>query len=89
MRPSHVAVTLLGILTSVFGQLEDPSFDTITSPSQGQVVQAGSPFDITWSPGGVTGTISITLLGGSSKITLQTVSVIASTYNLPENGSKF
>lgn len=54
-------------------------FDPITKPTQGEMVPAGSTYQIVWQPSAARpGSIKIGLLGGSSPSTLSVVATIAS-----------
>jgi len=76
MRYSIISAAILALASSVFAQTA--GFDAITSPSQGQNVVAGSSLDIIWQPGSQTGTITITLLQGSSPAFLSPGQTVAS-----------
>ena len=53
-------------------------FDVFSQPPNGTTIPAGSTYDIEWAPAGVTGTVTITLLGGADGQHLQILNNIAS-----------
>ncbi|PSS27975.1 hypothetical protein M430DRAFT_15209 [Amorphotheca resinae ATCC 22711] len=75
MRSSFCAA-VLALASSVVAQT--PHFDVMSSPTQGQVIPAGSSFDIIWDPNSVPGTITITLIQGPASNALVKGPVIAS-----------
>ncbi|KAL3423718.1 hypothetical protein PVAG01_05465 [Phlyctema vagabunda] len=96
MQFSFISATLLAIASLATAQTA--GFDAITSPAEGTVAAAGSPLEIVWQPGDVTGPITITLLQGATPSTLQLGDVIAAsidnslgkfTYNIPATAGSF
>jgi len=77
MRYSAVSVAVLALASSVVGQF----FDNILTPTRDEVLNAGEPFDITWAPEGVDGTIKLILWQGKDNLTLQTGPTIKSGVN--------
>jgi hypothetical protein len=75
MRFSFLSAAVLAFASSVAAQ---DFFDSITSPTRDQMLVAGTPFDITWAPLKVDGTVKITLLEGNTNVTLADGPVIAS-----------
>lgn len=70
MRYSFISTAILALTSSVFAQTAN--FDSITVPTQDQVVAAGSTLDITWEPSTVyNGPITIQLLQGATPSTLE------------------
>lgn len=74
MRYSFASV--LALATAVLAQTDN--FDVISKPTDGSVVPAGETYTIVWAPTAEynNDTITLTLLGGATSKTLQTVSVI-------------
>lgn len=60
----------LALISSVFAQTE--GFDAITSPTEGQILQAGQTYTITWDPTAEynSDTVTIRLLQGADQNTL-------------------
>ncbi|KAL2131159.1 hypothetical protein VTI74DRAFT_5470 [Chaetomium olivicolor] len=68
-------------------QAQVDGFNPITKPSRGEVVVAGSTYEIVWEPSAAyPGSITIGLLGGSSPSTLSIVDTIAKGVD-PSKGS--
>lgn len=66
---------ILAFASSVLAQT--PGFNPITKPTKDEVVPAGEIYEIDWQPSdNYTGTVTLSLLGGSSPSTLQDISVI-------------
>lgn len=66
---------LLALASSVLAQTS--GFDPITKPNKGEVIPAGSTFEIQWqASANWTGPVTIGLLGGPDAGGLQPVSVI-------------
>ncbi len=63
-------------------------FDVFQQPGQDATVPAGTTYDIEWTPAGVTGTVTIGLLGGADAGHLQVLSNVACEYmdSPPEQG---
>ena len=80
MRPSFVSAALLALFSSVVAQT--PGFDVISSPTAGQVIPAGSSFEIKWDPNGLAGFVSITLIEGPTAASLVKGPVIACSWCL-------
>lgn len=72
----YTATSILAFASAVLAQTAN--FDVISKPTDGSVVPAGETYTITWSPTAEynNDTITLTLLGGATSKTLQTVSVI-------------
>jgi hypothetical protein len=69
MRYSFISAAILALSSSVFAQTS--GFDAISSPTSNQNVPAGTSLDIVWQPStNYTGTVTITLLEGSTPSTL-------------------
>lgn len=77
MRYSFVSAAILALASSVVGEI----FDDIILPTTDQIIPAGKPFNITWLPAGVDGTITISLLQGPTNISLATGPVIKTGVN--------
>jgi hypothetical protein len=76
MRYSFISAAILALTAGVFAQTTN--FDPITAPTQDQNVPAGTSLNIVWQPSTTyTGTITITLLEGSSPSTLALGPVIS------------
>jgi len=86
MHYSLAFAAVLAFVSSVFAAAT-PGFDAISSPTQDQVVIAGSPLDIIWAPEKVTGTITITLLQGPNPSSLAFGPVVAA--NIENSLGKF
>jgi len=66
------------ILLCVGALCQTPNFDEITKPAKDEKVPAGSTYTITWKPSpDYTGSITLSLLGGSSPSTLTDLGTIA------------
>lgn len=76
MRFAAISAAILGLASSVLAQTA--GFDVITKPGNFENVTAGTTYEIVWQPGGVTGTVSLSLIGGSSQATLTDKGPIAS-----------
>ena len=63
-------------------------FDVFQQPGKGATIPAGTTYDIEWAPAGVTGTVTIGLLGGADAGHLQVLSNVAGKYidSPPEQG---
>jgi len=68
-------LSLLALATPFFPQ--PFAFDTITQPLEDATFAVGSPLDIVWEAGSVTGTITINLLQGATNTTLSLGQVVA------------
>jgi len=75
MRYTFVSAAILALAASTVAQF----FDSISAPTKDQTIPAGQPFDIVWAPEGVTGTITIQLMQGSTNVTLNAGPVIKCT----------
>ncbi|CAK7205640.1 hypothetical protein SEUCBS139899_008419 [Sporothrix eucalyptigena] len=72
----YTAATLVAFASAVLAQTAN--FDVISKPTEGTVVPAGETYTIVWAPTADynNDTITLTLLGGATSKTLQTVAVI-------------
>lgn len=71
-----VSTAFLALASSVLAQT--PGFDPITKPTKGEVIPAGSTFEIEWEAStNWTGPVTIGLLGGPDAGGLQPISVLA------------
>ena len=72
----YTAASILAFASAVLAQTAN--FDVISKPTDGSVVPAGETYTITWAPSTEynNDTITLTLLGGATSKTLQTISVI-------------
>jgi hypothetical protein len=75
----YTAASILAFATAVLAQTAN--FDVISKPTDGSVVPAGKTYTITWASSTEynNDTITLTLLGGATSKTLQTISVIKGT----------
>jgi hypothetical protein len=72
------AAALLAFVAYAVAQDTTPGFDPISKPGDKEAVPAGSTYQIVWQPSTVyTGPVSLTLIGGATTGTLDTVAVIA------------
>jgi hypothetical protein len=76
MRFSSSLGAVLAFASAAFAQTA--GFDPITKPTSGEAVPAGQTYEIVWLPSAqYPGTIALSLLGGATPSTLQTVATIA------------
>ncbi|RDW74001.1 hypothetical protein BP5796_07443 [Coleophoma crateriformis] len=68
MRYSFLSAAVAALAS--FASAQTAGFDAISKPTSGQILTAGSPFQIVWAPT-AEGTITITLLQGATASTLQ------------------
>ena len=79
MRFTVSAATLLALVAKVLAQDPTADFDPILTPGEGETLDAGSKYTITWETSDkYNGTASIVLLGGETENTLDILDTIAS-----------
>ncbi|KAI9745134.1 MAG: hypothetical protein M1818_001412 [Claussenomyces sp. TS43310] len=80
MQLSVFKICLLAVVTTsaaVCAQDAAVGFDVVLAPKADEVVPAGKPYTIKWTPGGPSGTVSIILLQGKTNTTLQLGDAVA------------
>lgn len=73
----YIATMLLAAVTTA----QTAHFDPMTSPTQDQILIAGSSFDIKWQPGNITAPVTLKLIQGATFDTLEPGQVIAGRYS--------
>lgn len=77
MQFTTSAAAFLALISHVVAQTD--GFDAITKPTSGEVLTAGSTFQVTWDyDAQYDGTISITILEGKTAATLELGDIVAS-----------
>jgi len=78
MQFSYISAAFLALASTVVAEVY---FDAIQTPARDEILPAGKPFDLVWTPLDVTGTATIQLLHGLTNTTLQLGPIIKAGVN--------
>lgn len=70
-------ITAAALAFAASALAQTTGFDAFTTPAKDENVPAGETYTIVWQPNGVTGTVTLSLLGGATPGTLNVLNTLA------------